>query len=90
MPDSSEYQKLRMVKESYAAKLAKKTWEARDRKLAAIAEMDARQFSRERALAEKIMLMPGGMAENLAPEDDARQERYARMKPTPGRQISER
>ena len=41
MAGSAEYQKLRMIKESYAAQLAKKTWEARDRKLAAVAEMDA-------------------------------------------------
>ena len=72
MSDASEYQKLRTVKESYAAKLAKKTWEARDGKLATIAEMDARQFSRERALAKKIMSLPESMADRLAPEDDAR------------------
>ena len=61
-----------MVKESYAAKLAKKTWEARDRKLAVISEMDARQFSRERALAQKIMSLPESMAGSLAEKDDAR------------------
>ncbi len=72
MADATEYQKLRTVKESYAAKLAKKTYENREKKLAGVGEMDARQFTRERALAEKVLAIPVGISERLASEDDAR------------------
>ena len=72
MPDSSEYQKLRTVKESYAAQLARKTFEGRGKTLAVVSEVDARQFDRERELAKKILSMPEQMAPNLAADDNAR------------------
>ena len=72
MPDNSEYQKLRTVKESYAAKLAKKTYENREKTLADIGEMDARQFARERELASKVLGIPSVIASKLSEEDDAR------------------
>jgi hypothetical protein len=72
MADAAEYQKLRTLKETYAAKLAKKTYENREKKLANISEMDARQFSRERALAEKIFSIPDAISGRLASEADAR------------------
>lgn len=72
MPDNSEYQKLRTVKESYAAKLAKKTYENREKKLAGIGEMDARQFARECELAGKVLAISGAISSRLSEDDDAR------------------
>ena len=72
MAEAVEYQKLRTLKETYAAKLAKKTYENREKKLANISEMDARQFTRERALAEKILAISDSISGRLAAEDDAR------------------
>ena len=72
MADANEYQKLRTVKESYAAKLAKKTYENREKKLAGVGEMDARQYSRERALAGKVLAIPSSISDKLASEEDAR------------------
>ncbi len=72
MSDTAEYQKLRTVKESYAAKLAKKTYENRARMMASISEMDARQFVRERSLAKKIIAIPETISGRLASEADAR------------------
>ncbi len=72
MPDNSEYQKLRTLKETYAAKLARKTWEERERKLANIGELDGRQFAREQALAKKMLAIKTGICAGLAADDDAR------------------
>ena len=72
MSEGAEYQKLRTVKESYAAKLAKKTYENRGRMMASISEIDARQFSRERSLSERILAIPEAISGRLASEADAR------------------
>ncbi len=72
MPDNSEYQKLRTLKETYAAKLARKTWEERERKLANIGELDGRQFAREQSLAKKMLSIKTGICACLAADDDAR------------------
>ena len=72
MADAAEYQKLRTLKETYAAKLAKKTYENREKKLANISEMDARQFSREQELSQRIFAITENISTRLAEEDDAR------------------
>ena len=72
MSDTAEYQKLRTLKETYAARLARKTYENREKKLANIGEMDARQFARERDLAKKVLEIPDAISSKLSEEDDAR------------------
>lgn len=72
MADAVEYQKLRTLKETYAARMAKKNFEAKEKLLMNVAEADMRQFSRERSLAEKVLAIPDSIAERISSEDDAR------------------
>lgn len=72
MKNVPEYQKLRAVKEAYAARLSKLAFEEKERTLANIAEVNTRQFVRTQQLAEHILGIPEKITDSLAAESDTR------------------
>ena len=68
----TDFQKLRGIKENYAAKLARMNFEGRERSLADADVINVRHVQRCRELAETVLKIPSDLADKLSEECDAR------------------
>lgn len=70
--ENSEFRKVRSVKENYAARLARMSFESKERMLANADEINIRHVQRCAELKDAILALPARLGEQLAGEQDAR------------------
>lgn len=69
---TGEYQKARAVKEFYAARLAKLTFDDREAGLVSSDEIDVAHFKRTRLLRERLFAVSSQLDDQIAEENDVR------------------
>lgn len=69
---TGEYQKARAVKEFYAARLAKLTFDDREAGLVSSDEIDVAHFKRTRLLRERLLAVSSQVDGQIAEENDVR------------------